>query len=129
MVITVNMALSGSVIQRMLWPKAKGSHSTPVFPPLKLCRAEMKKLPAQAFKRRGMIKNIPLHLVTSAISSSDIGSVSSDSSLQIIKAFYSSINTKDLKNLKALMAEDCFFDDFSFPTPFQGKKVCLFCSS
>nr|GMC98072.1 uncharacterized protein LOC109147681 isoform X2 [Ipomoea batatas] len=117
--IAVNMALSGHAIQPTFRPKARGSHCPPLSPPLKPCR-----LPAQAFKRRGTIKNVPLRppVVTSAMSSFGTGNVGSDSSLQTIKAFYSSINTKDLKSLKALLSEDCFFDDFSFPAPFQGKK-------
>nr|GMD01655.1 uncharacterized protein LOC109147681 isoform X2 [Ipomoea batatas] len=121
------MALSGHAIQLTLRPKARGSHCPPLSPPLKPWRAEM-KLPAQAFKRRGMmIKNVPLRPpVISAVSSFGTGNnVGSDSSLQTIKAFYSSINTKDLKSLKALLSEDCFFDDFSFPAPFQGKKESL----
>lgn len=124
--IPVNMALSGHAIQPTFRPKARGSHCPPLSPPLKPCWPEM-KLPAQAFKRRGMmIKNVPLRPpVISAVSSFGTGNnVGSDSSLQTIKAFYSSINTKDLKSLKALLSEDCFFDDFSFPAPFQGKKVC-----
>ncbi|XP_019150852.1 PREDICTED: uncharacterized protein LOC109147681 isoform X1 [Ipomoea nil] len=118
------MALSGHAIQLTLRPKARGSHRPPLFPPLKPWRPEL-----QAFKRRGMMKNIPLRLVTSAAISSGFGTgnVGSDSSLlQTIKAFYYSINTKDSKSLKVLLSEDCFFDDFSFPAPFQGKKESLY---
>ncbi|CAN4095230.1 unnamed protein product [Withania somnifera] len=42
-----------------------------------------------------------------------------------IEKFYSSINNKDLNQLALLISEDCFFDDFSFPQSFQGRKEAL----
>ncbi|KAK6129977.1 hypothetical protein DH2020_036259 [Rehmannia glutinosa] len=44
---------------------------------------------------------------------------------QTIVLFYSAINEKNLKQLDKMIAEDCFFDDYSFPKPFQGKKEVL----
>ncbi|GER31299.1 nuclear transport factor 2 family protein [Striga asiatica] len=44
---------------------------------------------------------------------------------QTIVLFYSAINEKNMKQLDAIIAEDCFFDDFSFPKPFQGKKEVM----
>lgn len=42
---------------------------------------------------------------------------------QTIMQFYSSINEKNLMQLDMLIAEDCCFEDYFFPKPFQGKKV------
>lgn len=42
-----------------------------------------------------------------------------------IRKLYSSINNKDLNQLALIISEDCFFDDFSFPQSFQGKKEAL----
>ncbi|XP_055820413.1 uncharacterized protein LOC129889226 [Solanum dulcamara] len=42
-----------------------------------------------------------------------------------IRKLYSSINNKDLNQLAMLISEDCFFDDFSFPQSFQGRKEAL----
>lgn len=36
---------------------------------------------------------------------------------------YECINEKNFKALDEIISEDCCFEDFSFPTPFKGKKV------
>ncbi|KAK4726398.1 hypothetical protein R3W88_031315 [Solanum pinnatisectum] len=50
---------------------------------------------------------------------------SSSSPSNAIRKLYSSINNKDLNQLALLISEDCFFDDFSFPQSFQGRKETL----
>lgn len=53
---------------------------------------------------------------------------SSFSPAETIMQFYSYINEKNLTQLEKLIAEDCYFEDYSFPKPFQGKKVSSFYS-
>ncbi|KAL8498500.1 hypothetical protein ACS0TY_021726 [Phlomoides rotata] len=57
--------------------------------------------------------------------SNSIFDTNSLSPAQTIMQFYSAINNKRLKQLEELIAEDCFFEDYSFPTPFQKKKEVL----
>ncbi|XP_030474929.1 uncharacterized protein LOC115692269 [Syzygium oleosum] len=38
---------------------------------------------------------------------------------------YECINEKNFKALDEIISEDCCFEDFSFPTPFKGKKEVL----
>lgn len=40
-----------------------------------------------------------------------------------IEQFYECINNKNVKQLSTYLANDCVYEDFSFPKPFQGKKV------
>lgn len=68
------------------------------------------------------IKSKSLQLFAIPSSNSNIN-VSADSPANTIMQFYSAINEKKLKKLDKLMAKDCFFEDFSFPKPFHGKKV------
>ncbi|CAH9124797.1 unnamed protein product [Cuscuta epithymum] len=119
------MALSGhAMILHPLQSKSMTHrHRLPLFPVLEMCRTEMKGHLPQAFTGKGIKKNKPLHLVVSRAAIGSSGG--SDSSLQIIKELYSSINKKDLKSLGALLSQDCFVDDFSFPQPFEGKKEAL----
>ncbi|KAL6547831.1 hypothetical protein OROHE_009536 [Orobanche hederae] len=44
---------------------------------------------------------------------------------QTVMSFYSAINEKNLKQVDEIIAEDCFFEDYSFPKPFRGKKEVL----
>lgn len=57
---------------------------------------------------------------------SSIFDTNSLSPAQTIMQFYSAINEKNLKQLEELIDEDCLFEDYSFPTPFQKKKVSSF---
>ncbi|PIN17959.1 hypothetical protein CDL12_09377 [Handroanthus impetiginosus] len=50
---------------------------------------------------------------------------SSFSMAQTIMRFYSAINEKNIKQLDKLISEDCIFEDYSFPTPFEGKKEVM----
>lgn len=44
---------------------------------------------------------------------------------QRIGELYKCINKKNLKGVEKIVSEDCCIEDFSFPKPFQGKKVSL----
>ncbi|KAF5772463.1 putative NTF2-like domain superfamily, SnoaL-like domain-containing protein [Helianthus annuus] len=41
---------------------------------------------------------------------------------EMIKEFYKCMNEKNVKRLENYLAKDCFFEDYSFPKPFSGKK-------
>ncbi|KAL3738181.1 hypothetical protein ACJRO7_019675 [Eucalyptus globulus] len=41
------------------------------------------------------------------------------------KQLYECVNEKNLEALDEIISEDCCFEDFSFPTPFNGKKEIL----
>lgn len=40
-----------------------------------------------------------------------------------VKQFYKCLNEKNVKRLENYLSDDCFFEDYSFPKPFTGKKV------
>ncbi|XP_074345845.1 uncharacterized protein LOC141684666 [Apium graveolens] len=42
-----------------------------------------------------------------------------------IEQFFECINNKNVKQLGTYLANDCLYEDFSFPKPFQGKKEVL----
>ncbi|XP_076905054.1 uncharacterized protein LOC143560693 [Bidens hawaiensis] len=42
-----------------------------------------------------------------------------------IKEFYKCMNEKNVKRLESYLADDCFFEDYSFPKPFKGKKEVI----
>ncbi|KVH90135.1 hypothetical protein Ccrd_007872 [Cynara cardunculus var. scolymus] len=46
-----------------------------------------------------------------------------------IKQFYECMNEKNIKLLEDYISNDCFFEDYSFPKPFNGKKVRPFGSN
>ena len=48
---------------------------------------------------------------------------SSPSPSEIVKKFYTCINNKNLMQLHEFIAEDCYFEECSFPQPFNGRKV------
>lgn len=50
-------------------------------------------------------------------------SISSPSPTHVIRQFYFNINQKNLSQLDRLLSVECFFEDYSFPKPFQGKQV------
>ncbi|KAL8053906.1 hypothetical protein ABFX02_05G103400 [Erythranthe guttata] len=54
-----------------------------------------------------------------------ISNSSSPSPARTVTQFYSAINDKNLKKLDSLIAEDCLYEDYSFPKPFRGKKEVL----
>ncbi|CAK9180763.1 unnamed protein product [Ilex paraguariensis] len=63
------------------------------------------------------------HVISSMSNSNDKLSPLSPS--ETIKHFYICINEKNSKKLGKFIAHDCFFEDLSFPCPFQGKKEVL----
>ncbi|KAL2544171.1 Nuclear transport factor 2 (NTF2) family protein [Forsythia ovata] len=95
--------------------------------PLKRTRlfeqAEIKK-PQQLIFTTKEIKRKPLIVFAASSGDSNIN-IGFVSPAHIIIQLYSAINEKNLKKLEKLIAKDCFFDDYSFPTPFQGKKEAL----
>ncbi|KAA8522441.1 hypothetical protein F0562_013198 [Nyssa sinensis] len=102
--------------------------------PLKTCQPairDMRNLQQKlCIKRRAEKKPYTdnrLHLVMSAISSSDIRFNPLTPS-DTIKQFYTCINEKNLKQLSNFISSNCLFDDCSFPKPFQGKEevMCFF---
>ncbi|KAL0327761.1 UNVERIFIED_CONTAM: hypothetical protein Sangu_1854100 [Sesamum angustifolium] len=70
------------------------------------------------------IKIKPLKLFM-AVPNDSITNESSLSPAETIMQFYSAINEKKLETVDKLITEDCFFEDLSFPKPFQGKKEVL----
>lgn len=116
------VTMSGRAIRQDCF-KAVERHSPIVFPKtaLRLQQAKFNGLPQQML-RNGKEQSKPLTLVALALDSSDI-SISSPSPSKAISQFYTSINEKDLKQLGKLLADDSFFDDYSFPKPFEGKQV------
>lgn len=42
--------------------------------------------------------------------------------LELAKDFYKAINSKDIKQLEPLLADDCQYQDLVFYVPFEGKK-------
>lgn len=85
-----------------------------------LQQAEIKMVPRTYTRQAREKKSLKLFVVPP---SRPIFDTSSLSPAQTIMQFYSSINAKNLKQLDELIAEDCLFEDYSFPKPFQGKKV------
>lgn len=102
---------------------AMGRHSPIVFSKraLKLQHTEINGLKELMF-RKGKVQRKPLSQVALAMDSTDI-SIDSPLPSKAIMQFYTSINDKNLKQLEKLLSDDCFFDDYSFPKPFQGKQV------
>ncbi|XP_058085944.1 uncharacterized protein LOC131233303 isoform X2 [Magnolia sinica] len=43
-----------------------------------------------------------------------------------ITQFYSLINSKKLDKLRELISEDCYFEELSFPNPFQGRTEVMY---
>ncbi|CAA0838785.1 Nuclear transport factor 2 (NTF2) family protein [Striga hermonthica] len=78
-------------------------------------------LPSPTYTKRRAVRRKPQKLF--AKSYSDCPTPLSPP--QTIMLFYSAINEKNMKQLDGMIAEDCFFDDFSFPKPFQGKKEVM----
>lgn len=62
-------------------------------------------------------------VMAAAKKSSSFPSSSSLSASDIVKEFYTCINEKKLKQVGNYISADCYIDECSFPTPFQGKKV------
>ncbi|KAH6777545.1 hypothetical protein C2S51_008857 [Perilla frutescens var. frutescens] len=87
-----------------------------------LVQAEVKKVPQTYTKKAEKRNSIKLFVVPPSRPTFDTSSLSPT---QTIMQFYSSINEKNLAQLDKLIAEDCLFEDYSFPNPFQGKKEVM----
>ncbi|XP_060171271.1 uncharacterized protein LOC132602436 isoform X2 [Lycium barbarum] len=116
------MALSGQIVSQSLL-------STPDFRSrqsillLKTPNAKITKLNEQKLKI-GSIRSRQRSLIAHSMVNPEIGKRSLSPS-DTIETFYASINNKDPNQLSLLISEDCFFDDFSFPQSFQGRKEAL----
>ncbi|KAK1436261.1 hypothetical protein QVD17_02040 [Tagetes erecta] len=42
-----------------------------------------------------------------------------------VKQFYKCLNEKNVKQIENYLSDDCLFEDYSFPTPFTGKKEVI----
>ena len=58
------------------------------------------------------------------VSSNDVSYIlDSASASDVVRSFYDGINSRDLSRVVDLIAEDCVYEDLSFPQPFVGRKV------
>ncbi|XP_004246109.1 uncharacterized protein [Solanum lycopersicum] len=118
------MAFSGQLLQHSVWSKAEFTHTLSI-PPLKANHESVTKVSQRRLKIRG-IKSKYNCLVTFSMLNPENGtSMNACSPSDTIKKFYSSINSKDMNQLALLIDKDCFFDDFSYTKPFQGRKEAL----
>ncbi|KAL3833463.1 hypothetical protein ACJIZ3_008199 [Penstemon smallii] len=117
------MGFNGSVLGQSIWSKTTFKHSlctVPVNRPRHHQQPQIKTLPQFIYKKRLLERKL------FAAPSSDFNfDISPLSPTHTIMQFYYAINEKNLKQLGTLIAEDCFFEDYSFPKPFQGKKETL----
>ncbi|XP_027181551.1 uncharacterized protein LOC113779951 isoform X2 [Coffea eugenioides] len=104
---------------------ATGTRSPIVFSKraLKLQHTEING-PRELMFRKGKVQSKPLSQVALATDSADI-SINTPATSNSIMQFYKSINDKKLKQLEQLLSDDCFFDDYSFPKPFEGKQEVI----
>lgn len=120
------MAFSGQLLQHSIWSKPEFMHTLSV-PPLKANHESVMKVSQRRLKIRGIKSKYNCLVTLSMLNPENGTSMSTFSPSDTIKKFYSSINNKDMNQLALLIDKDCFFDDFSFPKPFRGRKVtCLF---
>ncbi|GMY30394.1 hypothetical protein FCV25MIE_25636 [Fagus crenata] len=66
---------------------------------------------------------VPVIVMSSNSNSSLVKSSPSPS--EIVKKFYTCINNKNLMQLREFIAEDCYFEECSFPQPFHGRKEVM----
>ncbi|KAK9281899.1 hypothetical protein L1049_004806 [Liquidambar formosana] len=130
--MAVAAGFSGQVLQWNLWSK-KLAGLNGSFPPKRKCQVEQYKMKIEmqqhyvCTKRRA--KNKPFAagrscLVMSTMGNSNFG-LSPLPLSETIMQFYTCINEKNLNQLSEFITDDCFFDDFSFLKPFQGKKEVM----
>lgn len=128
MLLSIKMALSGHFVQHSLWSNSDFTRTLSIPQLLKANHEQVKKLSQRKLKIQG-IKNKSNCLVTfSMLNPEDGTNMSTLSPSDTIRKFYSCINKKDMNQLALLIAEDCFYDDFSYIQPFQGRKVPHFFS-
>lgn len=66
--------------------------------------------------------------IASAATSSSSSSSSSlvllvDPASDVVRNFYSGINSRDLASVENLIADNCVYEDLIFPRPFTGRQV------
>ncbi|XP_021288175.1 uncharacterized protein LOC110419445 isoform X1 [Herrania umbratica] len=49
----------------------------------------------------------------------------SQGAVEVIRSFYAGINSHDLASVQLLIAEECVYEDLTFPRPFVGRKAFL----
>ncbi|KAG8382200.1 hypothetical protein BUALT_Bualt05G0052000 [Buddleja alternifolia] len=125
--MATSMGFSSFITGQTIWSKRATNHSPHALPMHKLRQTqhEESKTPFQYryTKRVTVRKPLKLYVVPSS-NNRDINT-SPLSPAQTIMLFYAAINEKNLKQLNELIAEDCFFEDYSFTKPFQGNKEAL----
>ncbi|XP_057810514.1 uncharacterized protein LOC131024952 isoform X2 [Salvia miltiorrhiza] len=115
-----------SFISRQFIPtKGTSKHSIPTIPMRKsnlFQPLEIKMAPQTRSNKATKRKSFKLFVVPPRSPAFD---TSSPSPAQTVMQFYSSINEKNLMQLDKLIAQDCCFEDYSFPKPFHGKKEVM----
>lgn len=123
LILSTKMALSSQIFQHNVWSNSKFTRTSSVPPLLKANHEPVKKLSQRNLKIR-RIKNKSNSLVTFSMSDPENGtSMSEVSPSDTIRKFYSSINNKDMNQLALLLAEKCYYDDFSYSQPFLRREV------
>lgn len=122
---------SCQIPQQTLSFKPMVAAATPAAMPFKLSsQAAYKntKMGKQRICLRRHEQNKPFHnrrldlMVPSAAESDDI-TLDQISAADTIRNFYACINEKKLKELNEYISDDCCFEDCTFISPIQGKKV------
>lgn len=116
-------SISAAIGQNML-PKLAATCIPLLNRPVQHKKLEFTTLPQLTYKKTVSTERKPHKQFVAKSSHSDID-VGSTSPAHTIKEFYSAINEKKLRRLADFIAEDCLFEDYSFPKPFQGRKVHL----
>nr|XP_043616498.1 uncharacterized protein LOC122588445 isoform X2 [Erigeron canadensis] len=71
------------------------------------------------------IRTIPTSNSNPVVSSKEDQPRVSHSATDIVRRFYSGINSRDLSLVVDLIAEDCVYEDLVFPQPIVGRKAIL----
>ncbi|GFQ05823.1 hypothetical protein PHJA_002726400 [Phtheirospermum japonicum] len=124
--MAATMGFSNSVIWPIIWSKGTKKYSlyaVPVNKSHQRHKADINVLSKLTYTKRA-IKRKPQKLFV--VPPRDFNTNTSPlSPAQTIVLFYSAINEKNLKQLNEMIADNCFFEDYSFPKPFRGKKEVL----
>ncbi|XP_051129234.1 uncharacterized protein LOC127250118 [Andrographis paniculata] len=120
------MGFASSIFRPSSFSGRPIKHSTHRFPATRspqLQPARIKNKVCAMWMKKSIERNV--HRACIFFSKNLISDTGSFSPGQKIILLYSAINDRDLKNLDGLIAEDCSFEDYTFMTPFQGRKEVL----
>ncbi|KAL3645656.1 hypothetical protein CASFOL_010836 [Castilleja foliolosa] len=121
--MAAEMGFSNLIIRPILWSKGAKKHSlyaVPVYNSHQHHKAEI-NAPYKLAYTKCAIRRRPRKQFVVQTSKFNTN-ISPLSPAQTIVLFYSAINEKNLKQLDKMIANNCFFEDYSFPQPFRGKK-------